>query len=134
MIPLGPFAMLLYTALSLVLTRKSYTVALPICYEHRHHWLWRKSVLSLVVIFSLIFIIAGIALGAPLDPDQWLHSLGGIVLAVGFTLFIAAFIVAFILQKGMIYPQLIERDKIHFVGVHRNFVRTLAKDRKTRPK
>ena len=70
MIPLGPFAMLLYTALSLVLTRKSYTVALPICYEHRHHWLWRKSVLSLVVIFSFQVPLKLGLVCATANPEQ----------------------------------------------------------------
>ena len=117
-----------FAIVALILTKKS-RVEVPLCEQHKNHWLIRQ----LIVIGSLIAVLLfGIAatIGAAILSDQTGNDVAMPIVCVGGVfLFLGWVIVAIIAQNSSIRPREITEESITLTGVSDLFVEAYEAER-----
>lgn len=109
-----------FAIVAMIMTKRR-TVDVPLCEEHRNHWLWRQ----LLVFGTLlgVVVIGVVAWGVLIANDNNRGDpLGGILCAGSLIFLVAWLILAVIVQSTSIRPKEITDRDITLTGVSKAFV------------
>ena len=107
-------------------TRKWMRTYLPVCEQHRNHWLWRSMILTMMFFSSFGAII----ILSIMDEKNPKHgNLTAIGALSGLVIFLVLF---FIFHFTSVRVRRITDDGISFIGVSQNFVDEVERKRETK--
>jgi hypothetical protein len=125
------FCGLLPFAIVAIIMTKRRTVSVPLCAEHKSHWLWRQ----LVVVAGLLILAVGFVtwIAAIDEPGGRNDSLTGLVCAGLFVLLVIWLITAIVLQSTSIRPKEITDRDITLLGVSDSFIQAYEDEWRVSP-
>lgn len=121
--------LLIFAIVALVLTKKR-SVHVPLCDEHKNHWLWRQ----LTVFGTLVpLIVLGFLAMIAMDDRNGRNSASGFLCFATFVGLVIWLIAAGILQSTSIRPSEITDHSITLQGVSREFIRVYREEQHPSP-
>jgi len=128
LIILGGLGLIIYAILALAMT-KTMRIRVPLCEEHRNHWLWRM----IVIIGGFVILLAGFFVGMFAASNQGNQRAGddlsGYVCMASTGFGLVWLIIAAILQNTAIRPKEITDRHIVLAGVNENFKEAMLDER-----
>ena len=114
----------IFAIVAMIMTKRR-SVQVPLCEEHKNHWVWRQ----LVVVGSLLGLLAvGVASVAVLDNEGGNDPFGGILCAGSLILLVAWVIMAVIVQSTSIRAKEITDRGIVLSGVSPEFIKAYEEE------
>jgi hypothetical protein len=119
-----------YIIVALILTKKR-TLEVPLCDQHRHHFLWAPLFIGLGLVLIIILAIGTGIVGSQASQAGD-DTLFGLLCGGGVLFFLVWLIVAIILQNRLVKPKEITDDEITLTGVAEEFVEEFENEMEAR--
>jgi len=120
---------LVFLIVAVIMTKRR-LVSVPLCDEHKGHWLWRQ--LAMLGSFAAVCVV-GVGAVIVMVNAQGDDALNGVACGGGVVAFIAWLILVAILSQTAIRPTEITDRSITLTGVSEEFVRAYEDDRLPAP-
>lgn len=128
-----PWCLFVGGALMAMIMTKRMTVAVPLCREHKNHWLWRDLVIWLGLALCVVLGVAAVIFLVNQRPHTLGETLAGIFCAAAGVIGVGWLVAVIILHHTSIRPVEITDRDITLTNVSSDFVAALRDERRRHP-